>query len=126
MEISVVTHVEKGVIPDKLYFKIGEVCEITDIKSHTLRFWESEFKLIKPKRVSGNQRLYRHVDIETILRIKHLIYEEGHTLAGAKKRLSSTKKSIQKKQRSVSPQIDSGLIKKIKTDLKELRTILEK
>ncbi len=70
--------------PDKLYFKIGEVCEITGIKQHVLRYWESEFPIINPPRVN-KQRLYRKKDIESVLTIKRLLKEEGFTLKGAKK-----------------------------------------
>ncbi len=74
-------------IPNKLFFKIGEVCEITDTQPYVLRYWESEFPALAPAKNSSGQRIYRRRDIETILRIKQLLYEEGFTIAGAKKRL---------------------------------------
>src|SRR5512134_3937770 len=76
-------------IPNKLFFKIGEVCEITDTQPYVLRYWESEFAALAPAKNSSGQRIYRRRDIETILRIKQLLYEEGFTIAGAKKRLES-------------------------------------
>jgi DNA-binding transcriptional MerR regulator len=74
-------------IPNKLFFKIGEVCEITDTQPYVLRYWESEFPALAPAKNSSGQRIYRRKDIETVLRIKQLLYDEGFTIAGAKKRL---------------------------------------
>ena len=76
-------------IPNKLFFKIGEVCEITDTQPYVLRYWESEFPSLAPAKNSSGQRIYRRRDIETVMRIKQLLYEEGFTIAGAKKRLET-------------------------------------
>ena len=76
-------------IPNKLFFKIGEVCEITDTQPYVLRYWESEFPALAPAKNSSGQRIYRRKDIETVLRIKQLLYEEGFTIAGAKKQLEA-------------------------------------
>jgi len=76
-------------IPNKLFFKIGEVCEITDTQPYVLRYWESEFPALAPAKNSSGQRIYRRKDIDTVLRIKQLLYEEGFTIAGAKKRLEA-------------------------------------
>src|SRR5512147_1821162 len=76
-------------IPNKLFFKIGEVCELTDTQPYVLRYWESEFPALAPAKNSSGQRIYRRKDIETVLRIKQLLYEEGFTIAGAKKRLEA-------------------------------------
>jgi DNA-binding transcriptional MerR regulator len=75
------------VIPDKLYYRIGEVETITEIPAYVLRYWESEFKLLRPKKNPAGQRLYRKRDLEMVLRIKTLLYDERLTLEGAKKRL---------------------------------------
>ena len=75
------------VIPDKLYYRIGEVEAITEIPAYVLRYWESEFKLLRPKKNPAGQRLYRKTDLELVLRIKTLLYDERLTLEGAKKRL---------------------------------------
>ena len=72
-------------IPDKRYFKIGEVCAITGVKQHVLRYWESEFRILHPQRAQSKQRLYRRVDVETVLSIKRLLKDEGFTISGAKK-----------------------------------------
>ena len=75
-------------IPDKRYFKIGEVCAITGVKQHVLRYWESEFRILHPQRAQSKQRLYRRVDVETVLAIKRLLKDEGFTISGAKKALA--------------------------------------
>lgn len=74
-------------IPDKLFFKIGEVAEILDLKTHVLRYWETEFDCLKPVKSRTNQRLYRRQDVETALLIKDLLYQQGFTIAGARHRL---------------------------------------
>ncbi len=76
-------------IPNKLFFKIGEVCEITDTQPYVLRYWESEFPMLAPAKNSSGQRIYRRRDIETVFRIKELLYDEGFTIAGAKKRIEA-------------------------------------
>ena len=76
-------------IPNKLFFKIGEVCELTETQPYVLRYWESEFPALAPAKNSSGQRIYRRRDIETVVRIKQLLYEEGFTIAGAKKRLEA-------------------------------------
>jgi DNA-binding transcriptional MerR regulator len=77
---------EKG-IPDKLYYRIGEVSRIVGVEPHVLRYWESEFPFLKPSRVVSKQRLYKRKDVEMLLRIKQLLHEEKYTIAGAKKHL---------------------------------------
>ena len=74
-------------IPNKLFFKIGEVCELTDIKPYVLRYWETEFPTLAPAKNSSGQRIYRRRDIETVIRIKELLYGEGFTVAGARKKI---------------------------------------
>ena len=109
-------------IPDKTYFKIGEVCDITSVKSHTLRYWESEFSVIKPQRAGSQQRLYRKVDVENILKIKGLIYEKGMTIAGVKRILAQGKKE-QKGHQSGDMQSEN-ILNKIKEELLEIKKIL--
>jgi len=74
-------------IPDKLYFKIGEVAEITGVKPYVLRYWESEFKVVSPSKSRSRQRLYRKGDVELIFWIKKLLYEDRYTINGARKKL---------------------------------------
>ncbi len=76
-------------IPDKLFFKIGEVCEIVGVQAHVLRYWETEFPTLQPQKNRSGQRTYRRKDVEMALRIKELLYEEGFTIAGAKRKLAS-------------------------------------
>jgi len=83
------------VIPDKLYYRIGEVEALTEIPAYVLRYWESEFKLLRPKKNPAGQRLYRKKDLELVLRIKTLLYEERLTLEGAKKRLRNEARTDQ-------------------------------
>jgi DNA-binding transcriptional MerR regulator len=75
-------------IPEKLFFKIGEVCELTGVQAHVLRYWESEFPMLAPQKNRAGQRTYRKRDVEMALRIKELLYEDQYTIAGAKKKLS--------------------------------------
>ena len=75
-------------IPDKLYFKIGEVAELTGVKPYVLRYWEAEFNVIKPSKTRSNQRLYNRKEVERIMQIKKLLYKDRFTIAGAKKALS--------------------------------------
>jgi DNA-binding transcriptional MerR regulator len=74
-------------LPDKQFFKIGEVSRITGVKPHVLRYWESEFSSIRPQKTKTNQRLYRRRDVELLLLVKQLLYQEGFTIAGANRRL---------------------------------------
>ena len=76
-------------LPDKLFFSIREVSDLCEIEPHVLRYWETEFKHLKPVKKSGNRRFYRHRDVYIALQIKHLLYDLNFTIRGAKKRLSS-------------------------------------
>src|SRR5882672_10582885 len=76
-------------IPEKLFFKIGEVCELAGVQAHVLRYWESEFPMLAPQKNRAGQRVYRKRDVEMALRIKELLYEDQYTTAGAKKRLTN-------------------------------------
>ena len=74
-------------VPKKLFYKIGEVCSLTDTQPYVLRFWESEFPQLAPRKTRTGQRVYRPRDVEMVLEIKKLLYEEGYTIAGARKKL---------------------------------------
>ena len=76
-------------IPQKLFFKIGEVCELAGVQAHVLRYWETEFPMLAPQKNRAGQRTYRRKDVEMALRIKELLYDEQYTIAGAKKKLAS-------------------------------------
>lgn len=120
-------------IPSKLFFKIGEVCELTETQPYVLRYWESEFPALAPAKNNSGQRIYRRRDIETILRIKTLLYEEGFTIAGAKKKLELEMKE-QSKGTSVTPtpSTPSGdeafkdEVKEIKAELHGLLELLDR
>jgi DNA-binding transcriptional MerR regulator len=105
-------------IPDKLYFKIGEVTELTDLAAYVLRFWESEFPIISPKRTNSGQRLYRRSDVELILKIKYLLYDKKFTIPGAKKILKNH-------NRQHVNEIPLNDLDEIKTELRRIRTLLE-
>ncbi|MBW2471180.1 MAG: MerR family transcriptional regulator [Deltaproteobacteria bacterium] len=114
-------------IPDKLYFKIGEVKKITGIEPHVLRYWESEFTIIRPQRASSKQRLYRRVDVENILTIKKLLYEDGYTVPGARKFLTTKKEQKKSTPESkISGTQTRLMLADIKNDLEQLKEILEK
>lgn len=117
----------KEIIPDKLYFKIGEVKKITGIEPHVLRYWESEFTIIRPQRASSKQRLYRRVDVENILTIKKLLYEDGYTVPGARKFLTTKKEQKKSTPESkISGTQTRSMLADIKNDLVQLKEILEK
>ncbi len=80
-------------IPDRMFFRIGDVSHIAGVETHVLRFWESEFPTLKPRKTSSGQRQYRRKDVETVLTIKDLLYGEGYTIAGARKALRAGVKS---------------------------------
>lgn len=114
------------VIPDKLYFRIGEVAKLCKLPAYVLRFWESEFPQLKPVKSSTGQRMYRQRDVESVLRIRKLLYEEGFTIAGARQQLKAENKP---------PRLQSGLpfpkqarsdgLKKVRQGLQEILGILK-
>ena len=115
-------------IPEKLYFKISEVCHLAEVKPHVLRYWESEFPIIRPQRASSKQRLYRRKDVENILRIRDLLYDEGFTIAGAKKALAAQRKGDDgegNERTSTSSGAEKRFFKGIKEELQSLKKMLE-
>ena len=122
---------QKQVIsPERLYYRIGEVSRITGLRPHVLRYWESEFKVIKPYKAGSLQRLYRKKDLDLILKIKGLLYEEGFTIAGAKKRIRDIEKAEnrQMKLRLLEKRPDGNdrdLLLVIREELKGIRELLE-
>jgi DNA-binding transcriptional MerR regulator len=77
----------RGELPAKLYFRIGEVAGLVGVEPHVLRYWEREFKSIRPQKSTKGQRVYSRRDVETLMRVRELLYKEGFTIAGARKRL---------------------------------------
>ena len=96
-------------IPEKLFFKIGEVCDITGVQAHVLRYWESEFPMLAPQKNRAGQRTYRKRDVEMVLRIKELLYEDQYTIAGAKKKLQSELRGASK-LKVVTPDMNANNI----------------
>ena len=101
-------------IPDKKYFSIKEVSDLCKVKSHTLRFWEKEFDSLKPETRKGNRRVYQKGDLVMVRLIRSLLYEEGLTIAGAKKRLHS-------KTSPNKPTLNDHIINDLEEILKELK-----
>jgi len=120
------------IIPNKQYFKIGEVSSLTDLETYVLRYWETEFKSIRPVRMGSNQRLYRRKDVETILEIKKLLYEEGFTIAGAKKKIVQVHEL--EKESPVTPEEPPvlsteplrELLKEVRQELTDIRLVLSR
>ena len=115
---------------ERLYYRIGEVSRITGLKPHVLRYWESEFRVIKPHKEGSFQRLYRRKDLELILKIKKLLYEDGFTIAGAKKKIRDLERAensqtqwrlVEKKSEGK----DHELLVTVREELKGIREILE-
>jgi len=112
-------------LPDKLYFRIGEVSRIVGVKPYVLRFWETEFQLLKPGKAPSRHRMYKKKDVELLLEIKRLLYAEGYTIAGARKRLRENKKEDRRQLKLplADAKYKNALIK-IKKDLQSLRKLL--
>src|SRR6516165_9187465 len=115
-------------IPDKMYFRIGQVSELTHTKAYVLRYWETEFPTLRPTKTRSGHRLYRRRDVETVLEIKHLLYQQGYTIEGARKQLASNSGSeVSGKQRHLFGQtLDGGDVKAIKRELQSILTILSR
>lgn len=92
-------------IPQKLFFKIGEVCEIAGVQAHVLRYWETEFPMLAPQKNRAGQRTYRRRDVEMALRIKELLYDEQYTIAGAKKKLAGELRTPGREASAATPKI---------------------
>jgi len=102
-------------LPDKLYFKIGEVSRIAQVRPHVLRYWQTEFPQVRPFKARSQHRLYRKKDVEAVIKIKKLLYEEGYTIEGARKKL--------KESDEAEPHFDDRLIKVFKRIRKELEDV---
>jgi DNA-binding transcriptional MerR regulator len=107
-------------IPDKVYFRIGEVGRILGVEPYVIRYWESEFKSVRPMRTRSDQRLYRRHDIEELLTIKNLLYRDKFTIAGAKKKLYGGKSAPPEQGKGSSEDI----LNEIKKELQAMRDML--
>jgi DNA-binding transcriptional MerR regulator len=112
-------------LPDKIYFKIGEVSEIVGVEAYVLRYWETEFELLKPSKAPSRHRLYKKKDVELLLEIKRLLYAEGFTIEGARKRLKEMRK--EEKDQLKLPLADQkyrNALVKLKREIQSLRKML--
>jgi DNA-binding transcriptional MerR regulator len=118
---------EQVLVPEKLYFRIGEVSELCALPAHVLRFWESEFPQLKPVKSSTGQRMYRQRDVESVLRIKQLLYHEGFTIPGARERLKLEAKT--KRAQNILP-FPAGIpvteLRRLEQGLKDILGILSR
>jgi DNA-binding transcriptional MerR regulator len=108
--------------PDKLFYRIGDVSEITGIKPHILRYWEAEFSVLHPRKNDAGQRLYERRDVELVIEIKKLLYEQRYTISGAKKFLARQHKQVLKK--SVPAKAPGDMLAALKICRQELRGLL--
>ena len=108
-------------IPDKFFFKIGEVASITGVKPHVLRYWESEFGNFSPSKSRSKQRQYQKKDIELVLKLKDLLYNQGFTIAGARKVLRDKKRLSQ--SLAAAP-TDREILLNVRDDIRRLRNHL--
>jgi DNA-binding transcriptional MerR regulator len=111
-------------IPDKLYFRIGEVATLCRLPAYVLRFWESEFPQLKPIKSSTGQRMYRKRDVESVLRIKQLLYQQGFTISGARQQLRAETKSDKTQTAIPFPTQAAPEIQHIRQGLKEILNLL--
>ena len=111
------------VIPDKLYFRIGEVSRLCGLPSYVLRFWETEFPQLKPSKGSTGQRMYRRVDVENVLRVKKLLYDQGFTIAGARQQLRT---EVKRKQNDLPfiPPASRMELRQVRQGLREILGLL--
>ena len=111
-------------IPDKLYFRIGEVSRLCGLPSYVLRFWETEFTQLKPSKSGTGQRMYRKVDVENVLRVKKLLYDQGFTIAGARQQLRAETKRKQSPLPFTVPVTGRSELKQVRQGLREILGIL--
>jgi len=111
-------------IPDKLYFRIGEVATLCRLPAYVLRFWESEFPQLKPVKSSTGQRMYRKRDVESVLRIKRLLYEQGFTISGARHQLRAETKSDKGQAAIPFPSQSAPELQHIRQGLREILDLL--
>ena len=105
MQVDQVVNPEQAKVPDKLYFRIGEVAKLVGVEQHVLRYWGKEFPRLGPKKSGSGHRLYRRKDVELALQIKHLLYEKRFTIEGARKHLEGRTKRAPKKAETPATQV---------------------
>jgi DNA-binding transcriptional MerR regulator len=105
-------------IPNKLFFKIGEVCELAGVEPFVLRYWETEFPMLAPQKGKTGHRVYRRKDVEMVLKIKSLLYERGFTIAGARKQLA--------RNRPLEAPDRDKILAQVRDDLRDILTLLQR
>lgn len=128
-----------SVIPDKLFFRIGEVAELVGVKPYVLRYWETEFPMIRPQKASSGHRVYRRSDVELLLLIKQFLYVERYSIEGARKRIRELRRDgdlkevaldveqkLAEEREAQKPEMTTEAKKKLSELSRELRTILKK
>jgi DNA-binding transcriptional MerR regulator len=115
---------QKPEIPDKLYFRIGEVARLCSVAPYVLRFWETEFTQLKPNKSGTGQRLYRRRDVEMALRVKRLLYDEGYTIAGAREKLKNETRTTKSPVLPFPKKMAGPDLKRVRQGLQEILTIL--
>jgi len=115
---------DEVLIPDKLYFRIGEVATLCRLPAYVLRFWESEFPQLRPIKSSTGQRMYRRRDVESVLHIKQLLYEQGFTISGARQHLRAETKSDKTQTAIPFPSQSAAEIQQIRQGLREILNML--
>ena len=113
-------------IPDKLYFRIGEVSGLTQTKPYVLRYWETEFPTLKPVKSKSGHRLYRRQDVEMVLEIKRLLYERGYTIEGARKQLANHSQQPTEQKNLFRSTVDPTELKAIRRELQSVLTMLSR
>ncbi len=116
--------VDDILIPDKLYFRIGEVATLCHLPTYVLRFWESEFPQLKPVKSSTGQRMYRKRDVESVLRIKQLLYQQGFTISGARQQLRAETKTDKSQAAIPFPSQPAPELQHIRQGLREILNLL--
>jgi DNA-binding transcriptional MerR regulator len=111
-------------IPDKLYFRIGEVAKLSRLAAYVLRFWETEFPQLKPVKSSTGQRMYRRRDVENVLLIKKLLYDEGYTIAGAREKLKNDVRYPKSPVLPFPKKMAGPDLKRVRQGLQEILNIL--
>lgn len=123
--------VSSSEIPDKLYFRIGEVARLCEVPAYVLRFWETEFPQLKPNKGGTGQRLFRRRDVETALRVKRLLYDEGYTIPGARQIIKSESRQKElllplEASEEGAAGVDPQLVRKLQRELRELHAMLSR
>jgi len=115
--VIIISGMPKPQIPDKLFFKIGEVCEIVGVEAYVLRFWETEFPFLAPQKSKSGHRVYKRKDVELVLKVKELLYDRGFTIAGARRQLS--------KARALGGQ-RNAVLRRMRKELIDILTLLRR